>query len=187
MLSVAGSRRIIYLTALETGLRRGEMAQIKWEDFQLDPPRPYLKIRDSISKNHKDAKIKLHAELAGALRAYRPSSARPADLVFPKMPSMDQYRTDLEAANIQYRDEEDRQADFHALRHAFRTRLSAAGASPRLVMELMRHSDIELTIKTYIDASKLPTDDVIGRLPGFGGWAHKKAHTKLARVGMTWR
>ncbi len=68
------------------------------------------------------------------------------------------------------------QADFCALRHTFDTRLSANGANPRLVMELMRHSDIELTMIDYTDAMLLPTDVVVDRLPSFGTEAHKEAH-----------
>lgn len=176
LLAVAGPRRIVYLAVLQTGLRRGEIAAVKWADFQLDGPRPYLKVRASISKNHKDATMKLHAELAEALRAHRPANALPTDLVFPHVPSMDQYRGDLDAAYIPYRDAEDRQADFHALRHTFGTQLTVNGASPRLVMELMRHSDIELTMKNYTDPMLLPTDEVIDRLPGFGAEAHNEAH-----------
>ena len=34
--------------------------------------------------------------------------------------------------------------DFHALRHTFATMLACAGVSPRVAMELMRHSDRRL-------------------------------------------
>jgi hypothetical protein len=44
-----------------------------------------------------------------------------------------------------------RRVDFDALRHTFATRLNEKGVAPRVVMELMRHSDMRLTHKTYTD------------------------------------
>jgi len=35
-------------------------------------------------------------------------------------------------------------------------------------MEILRHSDIRLTMNHYTDASLLPLADAIGRLPAFG-------------------
>jgi hypothetical protein len=75
-------------------------------------------------------------------------------------------RKDLQAAEIPYKDSLGRQVDFHSLRHTFGTNLSLAGVKPRVAMELMRHSDLRLTMKTYTDATRLPTADAIDSLPG---------------------
>ena len=58
--------------------------------------------------------------------------------------------------------------DFHALRLTFGTNLVLSGAHPRVVQELMRHSDIRLTMKLYTDASKLPMREAVAALPWFG-------------------
>jgi hypothetical protein len=87
--------------------------------------------------------------------------------VFPVMPSMYMLKKDLAAAGIPYKDALGRQADFHALRHTFGTNLSLAGVLPRVAMELMRHSDLRLTMKVYTDPSQLPLADSIDRLPSF--------------------
>ena len=63
---------------------------------------------------------------------------------------------DLAACGIKGVDEHGRHLDFHALRHTFATMLARAGVSPRVAMELMRHSDMRLTAKTYTDAMSLP-------------------------------
>jgi integrase len=73
----------------------------------------------------------------------------------------------LRPGGIPYIDERGRLADFHALRHTFGTNLSLAGVSPRVAMELMRHSDLRLTMKSYTYASRLPTAGAIDMLPGF--------------------
>ena len=59
--------------------------------------------------------------------------------------------------------------DYHALRTTFITRLSTMKVHPRLAMELARHSDRRLTMKTYTDAGQLPLREVMDTLPGFGG------------------
>ena len=40
-----------------------------------------------------------------------------------------------------------------------------AGTSPRIAMEIMRHSDIKLTTKTYTDAGLLPLAETVINLP----------------------
>jgi len=40
-----------------------------------------------------------------------------------------------------------------------------AGTSPRIAMEIMRHSDIKLTTKTYTDAGLLPLAETAINLP----------------------
>jgi integrase len=101
------------------------------------------------------------------LRSLRPPNVAPEALVFPQMPSMYLFKADLAAAGIPYMDVQGRLADFHALRHTFGTNLSLAGVLPRVAMELMRHSDLRLTMKIYTDASCLPAAEGIDRLPSF--------------------
>ena len=44
-----------------------------------------------------------------------------------------------------------------------------AKVSPRVTMELMRHSDMRLTQNTYTDAMQLPTSEAIESLPSILG------------------
>ena len=59
----------------------------------------------------------------------------------------------------------------HALRKTFGTHLVLAQVEPRVVMELMRHSDLKLTMKTYMDANQLagPMLTAVARLPWHQG------------------
>jgi hypothetical protein len=88
------------------------------------------------------------------------------------LPPMDTFRADLKAAGIEFVDAQGRRADFHALRHTLATNLMLAGTSPRIAMEIMRHSDIKLTTKTYTDAGLLPLAETVINLPSL---------TKLAK------
>jgi hypothetical protein len=57
---------------------------------------------------------------------------------------------------------------FHALRTTYITRLQRAGVSPREAMELARHSDMRLTMKTYTDVAQLPLAATVRGLPSIG-------------------
>ncbi len=81
------------------------------------------------------------------------------------MPSMVTFKADLKAAKIEFINEQNQRADFHSLRHTLATNLARAGTSPRVAMEIMRHSDIKLTTKTYTDAGLLPVSDAVINLP----------------------
>jgi hypothetical protein len=103
------------------------------------------------------------------LRALRPPDAAPFQLVFPHLvPDVETLKRDLARAEIPFVDEPGRRADSHALRVTFGTNLVLSGAHPRVVQELMRHSDIRLTMKICADASKLPLAEGVAALPSFG-------------------
>ena len=82
----------------------------------------------------------------------------------PKM----KVREGLKKAGIPFLDERGHRMDYHALRTTFITRLSTMKVHPRLAMELARHSDMRLTMKTYTDAGQLPLREVMDTLPSFG-------------------
>lgn len=58
-------------------------------------------------------------------------------------------RRDLESAEISYKDETGKVADFHSLRHTYITNIVKTGASAKVAQNLARHSDIKLTMDTY--------------------------------------
>jgi integrase len=142
LLRVSGVRAPVYLLALHTGLRRGEIAQMRWGDLDLTSTPATIRARAATTKNHKDAVLALVDELADALRQMRPEKASSAATVFKGiMPSSRTFKADLERAKIDPRDELGRVVDFHALRHTFGTNLQRTGVSHRVAMEMMRHSD----------------------------------------------
>ena len=158
-------RRALYLMAAFTGLRRGELVQLTWEDVSLARGDPFVRARSSITKNHQEAILRLHGDVVAALQVIRPAMAEEGALVFSSVPWAYQFRQDLNKAGIRYKAFQERQADFHSLRHTFGTNLANAGVHPRVAMELMRHSDMRLTTKVYTDAGKLPTAEAIDSLP----------------------
>ena len=171
LLDVAGPYRITYLAALLTGLRRNELRLLEWGDVHLDVPRPFLSVRASTTKNGKDATLWLRDDLADALRSIRPAYVRPLARVL-RMPSGTTLAAHLKAAGIARYDNTGRKIDLHTMRHTFGTNLSRVGVTPRVTMEMMRHSDLRLTMKTYTDGTQLPTMEALAMLPRFDAQAN---------------
>ena len=82
-------------------------------------------------------------------------------------------KRDLRRAGIEFVDAKGRRADLHSLRHTPGTNLALAGTAPRVAMEVMRHSGIRLTTKTYVDTGFLPLSDAVAKLPSFLGSPEK--------------
>ena len=165
LLKVAGKRRIVYLTAVLTGIRLGELKALRWGDMGLGAEKPSVTVRASVSKNHKLACLPLHLDLVAELLHYRPVDAKAADLVFEGlMPRSRAFKADLEAAGIPKTDSQGRVVDFHSLRHTFCTNLHRAGVPQREAMELMRHNDPRLTANTYADASLFSLRAAVAKL-----------------------
>ena len=166
---LAGPHRPLYLLALHTGLRRGEINALHWGDLHLDVANPFYVVPVAKSKSRKEQPRPLHPELATELQAMKSAGKlAPGTLVFPeRVPAMKVIRTDFKTAGIPLEDERGHRVDFHALRMTYITRLQRAGVSPREAMELARHSDMRLTMKTYTDAAQLPLAATVRKLPSF--------------------
>ncbi len=154
LLNVAGKRRIVYLMAVLTGIRHGELKALRWGDMNLSAEKPSVTVRASVSKNHKLACLPLHPDLVAELLQFRPANAQAGDLVFDGlMPHSVAFNAHLKAVGISKTDSQGRVVDFHSLRHTFCTNLHRAGVPQREAMELMRHNDPRLTANTYADVS----------------------------------
>jgi integrase len=160
----------LYSVALTLGLRQGEALGLRWQDidfsagtltvrkqlqrvdgqFQLVEPktarsRRTLALPDVAVLELEDHRDRQRGERAAALDKWKD-----LDLVFtrPDGGPLDgtvvthQFHRLLERAGLPQR-------RFHDLRHSCATLLLAQGASPRVVMEVLGHSQIALTMNTY--------------------------------------
>lgn len=166
LVAIAGEHKAVYLMAPHTGLRRSEMAQLKWDDLHLEEEKPFAIVRASTTKNSKVAPMALHPELVAVLRAIKAES-QPDELVFKKFPRIERFKRDLIKAGIPYQDTLGRFADFHALRNTLCTNLAKANVPRRTAMSVMRHSDGKLTDKIYTDVNLLGIESAIDVLPTF--------------------
>ena len=153
------TRALIYRTAVETGLRAGELQTLRVAGLEsLDGERPTVRVRAIDSKHRREDLLPLRPELARALLAHT-SGRGPWEPVFP-LPkawrSAEMLRADLDAAGIAHEDESGRVVDFHALRTTFCTMLARAGVAPKVAQRLARHATFAMTFDVY---AKLGADD----------------------------
>ena len=151
-----------------TGLGRTESPSGSSRSSPASGGGPCVRVPASISKNRKTVLQSLGSEVVAELLALRPKDAAPFTLAFPGLvPKCPTFRKDLAAAGISFADALGRRADLHALRKTHGTALVLSGAEPRVVMESMRHSDLKLTMKTYMDAAHLrgPVAAAVASLP----------------------
>ena len=169
LLKVAGKYRLACLTALLTGIRHGELKQLRWGDFNLSVEKPSVLVRASISKSHKQACLPLHPVLLVELSRFRPANAVAGGQVFTGIvPRSKHFKAILQKAQIKKVDSQGRVVDFHSLRHTFCTNLHRAGVPQREAMELMRHNDPRLTANTYADASLFALRGAVEKLACVG-------------------
>ena len=167
LIRVSGKRGVVYLTAAHTGLRRNEMRTLVWTDVSLQSDSPFVAVQPGNAKNRKKQPIPLHPEVAEALKKLR-AEVRPAltDRVFGDLyPSWNAFRRDLKLAGIKNIDDPNSKVHFHSLRHTLNHRLQENGVVPTMAQHLMRHSNINLTTRTYINASSLPLADALKKVP----------------------
>ena len=154
--------RVLFLTAALTGLRKGELVALRWQDVDWQAQR--IRVRQNYTrgafgtpKSRRSTRaIPMADEVAGALDRLFKSSRWQADgdLVFAhpvtgevmaKSNISRRMAVALKAAGV-----DDHR--FHDLRHTFGTRAAAAGVPMRTLQEWMGHRDIQTTM-IYADYS----------------------------------
>lgn len=142
--SFADYLRPFVLVAMNTGLRRGELFRLTWEDISLDLPS--LTVTGDASKTGRTRHVPLNAIAHKTLVDWGKQSGSCKELVFPgrKGGRLTNIKTAwsavLRVANI---------ADFrfHDLRHHFASRLVMNEVDLNTVRELLGHSDIAMTLR----------------------------------------
>lgn len=159
-------RYMIYATALQTGLRSGELRSLTPESFNLDEQPPTLSLSAAYSKRRRNDVQPLPAELATALRNYL--AVKPTGKpIWPGSWHKVAWRMiakDLVAAGIE-QETEDGTVDFHATRHSYITHLAMSGVHPKMAQSLARHSSITLTMDRYSHVGLMDQAAALEALP----------------------
>lgn len=167
----------LYLLALATGLRRGELLALKWEDIDLDAGR--LSVRRALSRSCTQGiliaepktvqgrrTLRLSSPLAAALKAHRKRQLEQrlqtgpewcedgyvfttsiGTTIDPRNLALD-FRRMLAKAKLPV-------IRFHDLRHTAATIALSQDVHPKIVSEMLGHSRISLTLDVY--SHSLPT------------------------------
>jgi integrase len=158
--------RTITLAAALTGLRRGELFGLKWQDVDFD--KNLLQVRrsivDQVVGNTKTAgsnrPLPLNHELSKALAQWKQSTpyAEPNDWIFASPNSFGlkpYWANTLLVRQIQpaaARAGIEKVIGWHTFRRSFATLLHSSGANVKTTQELMRHSTPVMTLGTYAQA-----------------------------------
>ena len=165
----SGIWREVFLMALKTGLRFGELKALSWADINW--ANRSVTVRQSWSmakkgvdtpKNNRERTVPLVAEVSDMLvRKERRSpfvfvDEHGASFSFTQLNR--ELRNACDRAGI-------RRITSHKLRHTFASHLAAAGASMKAIQELLGHSDLKVTMRyAHLSHSNLKaTIDLIER------------------------
>jgi integrase len=170
--AAAGNRfEVLFVLALKTGMRRGELLALRWEDVDLD--KGVLQVRGTLRRTREGLrigtpktaaarrKVVLSPSSVAALRRHRARQQeerraagdlwRDFGLVFPNTLGRpmeprcllsDVYRPLLERDGLP-------PITFHTLRHTAATLLLAEGEHPKVVQELLGRAQVSITLDRY--------------------------------------
>jgi Site-specific recombinase XerD len=170
---------ILFLTALNSGLREGELLALTWKDIDFKGKyinvsknlgvvteiskdgrgKSFLEVQTPKTKNGK-RKVSIPSFLVTALKQYKKEQMKNRlqmieyyidnNLVF-----CDEFGNYLTRDKVTYqykkilKSNRIKDRKFHDLRHTFATRLFELGEKPKTVQELLGHHDVSMTLNTY--------------------------------------
>jgi integrase len=153
-------RALAYKTMVLTGLRLGELSSVRVSDVRDT----YIELDARDAKNRTSATIPLRPDLTRELRGWI-GDRRDGLLFRLSINLVKVFNRDLAFAGIPKRDERNRTACVHSLRHTFATLMSRGGVAPRTAQAAMRHSTIDLTMSVYTDPKLLDVASALNALP----------------------
>lgn len=141
--------------ALWTGLRRGELLSLTWNDVDLDKSRLYVRQ----AKHDSAGTVVLSGETVELLRNLRVQQMEDRLKVGPAYKATGHVFTNAVGAALdvgaahrawaRIKKATGLQTRFHDLRHAHASLLIAAGLQSKVIQERMRHRDIGMTMNSY--------------------------------------
>lgn len=136
--------RPMVLLSLNTGIRRGELFGLAWNDIDLDQGN--LTVRGPKAKSGKTRHIPLNDEARSVLELWQRDVGSSTTLVFPNKAGnqLNNVRRAWLGVLDQARIDGFR---WHDLRHTFASRLAMAGVDLNTIRELLGHSDYKMTLR----------------------------------------
>lgn len=171
----------LFLTALRTGLRLGELLGLQWGDIDfagrfIEVRRGLVAGRITTPKNGKSRRVDVSAQLAETLRSLR--TERKEEKLRRGWPELPEWvfctpedGGPLDGDNLRHRvfykvieQAEFRRVRFHDLRHTFASLLIQDNVSLAYIREQLGHSSIKLTVDTYGHLVPGANRDAVDRL-----------------------
>jgi integrase len=166
----------LYVLAIHSGLRKGELLALQWEDADLEAPKPALLVRRTLTrgedgrgwmvgastKSGKGRRVRLTQRAATALKDHRKRQLeelmrlaglrQDKGLVFPN--EVGSLFNPFNLRNRSFKRIKARAGvredlRFHDLRHTCATLLFGEGVNAKAVSEMLGHASIAITLNTY--------------------------------------
>jgi integrase len=166
----------LYVLAVHCGLREGELLALRWEDVDLDVPKPALLVRRTLTrgekgrgwvvgastKSGKGRRVRLTRQAVVALKDHHKRQLeermrlaglwQDQGLVFPNETGSLFNPSNLRNRSfkrIKTRSGVREDLRFHDLRHTCATLLLREGVNAKVVSEMLGHASITITLNTY--------------------------------------
>jgi len=140
-------RHVCYVFACETGLRRGELRSLTSASFDFKNNTVF--VSGEHTKNGEDAVQEFSTKTARLLKEFIANKMLGVQLFPVPNRSSIMIKADCRAAGIEVVDNTGRSLNFHSLRHTCGSFLAASNVHPKIIQEVMRHKDINLTMSRY--------------------------------------
>jgi integrase len=163
--------RLLWRTFLETGLRRGELAALRWTDLDLDGDCGMMHVRAEVTKTRRARTIPITGSLLTELRALKERTMWHGQNTRPWVflnrrgkpwghgSMLHGFQHCLARAGIGREG-----LDVHALRHTFATRLRRQGVDTKTIQDLLGHATWQMTESVYLHTSESERREAVERL-----------------------
>lgn len=164
-------RYILYILACETGLRRSELRSVT--PAAIDFNNSCVFVRGNDTKNGNEAAQHFTPGTGQLLQDFI-KGKMPTVQLFPIIEkSSRMIHADCRDAGIEIENHRGR-LNFHSLRHTTGSYLAAQGVHPKAIQEIMRHSDINLTMSRYTHLLSGAKQAAVNMMPDFTKSQQKK-------------
>ena len=151
----------LVIVALNTGLRRGELLNLRWRD--VDHAQKLLTVRGLHAKTGQTRHLPLNTEASNVLKTWSAATTDLNGFVFVSSTSKDGLTEARKAWAGVLKKAKISLFRFHDLRHTFASKLVMAGVDLNTVRELLGHRKISMTLR-YAHLAPQHKADAVERL-----------------------
>ena len=184
LLAIAGDRKVVYLAAVLTGLRRSVLYKLQWCHVHVEGGSPVFKVPASIeqneSENHKfirDDLWELMLQLPGA--AENPKG-RIFEGLLPKW-GVEFLHNDMKKAGIEPERPDGKVLVFHSFRHTACNWGCQTGMGQKDVQSFMNHKTSN-QVERYAHLQQMASKDLIEKLPRFDDQLKNGTHIGTQKI-----